>query len=182
VVGLLLIGLICIGDKETFWLGWELVGDIDYAFHNGSVGTMGSVQSNGPTRMRDSKDSIPVPLESVEVPLPRHEQAVLNTRPKVYTICAPQLLHLDHSGRPLWFNGWLLQNKFAEAGSEQPGKFEAFVHEERGDGKDGSSWEIHPSNVCCLRAKKVSEFSDGELEVLKMVVGIGRRVGAFGRN
>src|SRR3954447_9808732 len=68
VVGLLLIGLICIGDKETFWLGWELVGDTDYAFHNGSVGTMGSVQSNGPTRMRDSQDSIPVPFGSVEVP------------------------------------------------------------------------------------------------------------------
>ncbi|KAJ5996621.1 hypothetical protein N7522_008281 [Penicillium canescens] len=182
VVGLLLIGLICIGDKETFWLGWELVGDTDYAFHNGSVGTMGSVQSNGPTRMRDSQESTPVHSGSVEVPLPRREQAVLNTRPKEYTICAPQLLHLDYSGRPLWFNGWLLQNKFAEAGSEQPGKFEAFVHEERGDGKDGSSWEIHPSNVCCLTAKKVSKFAEGELKVLKMVVGIGRRVGAFGGN
>ncbi|KAJ6436613.1 F-box domain-containingprotein [Purpureocillium lavendulum] len=29
------------GDKETFWLGWELAGDLDYAFHQGDAGTMG---------------------------------------------------------------------------------------------------------------------------------------------
>jgi hypothetical protein len=142
---------------------------------------MGSVRKNGPTRNRHFEEFVPIPVPSVSVdtPVPRHEQAVLNTRSKEYTICAPQLLHLDHSGRPLWFNGWLLQNKFAEAGSEEPGKFEVFASEEQGASKDGSSWEIHPSNVCCLTAKKVSRFSEGESQVLKMVVGIGRRVGVW---
>ncbi|KAK2604005.1 hypothetical protein QQS21_003841 [Conoideocrella luteorostrata] len=33
------------GDKETFWLGWELVGDSDYAFHQGEVGAMGVLRT-----------------------------------------------------------------------------------------------------------------------------------------
>src|SRR5437762_3476424 len=32
------------GDKETFWIGWELVGDRDYAFHPGDAGVMGVVK------------------------------------------------------------------------------------------------------------------------------------------
>ena len=32
-----------LGDKETFWIGWELVGDMDYAFHAGDAGIMGVV-------------------------------------------------------------------------------------------------------------------------------------------
>ncbi|KAK3678643.1 hypothetical protein LTR37_021481 [Vermiconidia calcicola] len=35
------------GDKETFWLGWELAGDLDYAFHQGNAGIMGALQSYG---------------------------------------------------------------------------------------------------------------------------------------
>ena len=32
--------LISVGDKETFWIGFELAGDLDYAFADGAVGTM----------------------------------------------------------------------------------------------------------------------------------------------
>ncbi|PYH76744.1 putative alpha-1,3-mannosyltransferase [Aspergillus uvarum CBS 121591] len=33
-----------LGDKETFWLSWELIGDTEYAFHEGSVATMGPME------------------------------------------------------------------------------------------------------------------------------------------
>src|ERR1700758_677417 len=32
------------GDKETFSIGWELVGDRDYAFHQGDAGIMGVIK------------------------------------------------------------------------------------------------------------------------------------------
>jgi alpha 1,3-mannosyltransferase len=74
-----------LGDKETFWLGWELVGDTSYSFHPGDAGVMG----------------VMAPPQN-------------STKQKGYTVCAPQLLHTDVKGKPLWFNGWLLQSKFAE--------------------------------------------------------------------
>jgi alpha 1,3-mannosyltransferase len=74
------------GDKETFWLGWELVGDTGYSWHPGDAGSMGEVV---PQLQNDSS-------------------------PEYYTVCGPQLLHLDVDGNPLWFNGWLLESKFAE--------------------------------------------------------------------
>lgn len=35
-----------IGDKETYWITWELFRDLDYAFHAGVVGVMGSVRED----------------------------------------------------------------------------------------------------------------------------------------
>ncbi|KAJ5630191.1 uncharacterized protein N7484_010291 [Penicillium longicatenatum] len=173
------------GDKETFWLGWELVGSTSYAFHKGCVGTMGTVQVNGPARGRGfdeaDLDSIhSVSSESIEK-APRIQPA-LRTRPREYTICAPQLLHLDLAGRPLWFNGWLLQDKFADAKSQQPGKFESFVHEQMEDEKDPEAWKLHGNNVCCLSSKKVAEFSEDEKDILKMIIKAAKRVGVFGSN
>ncbi|KAJ5822970.1 hypothetical protein N7447_005310 [Penicillium robsamsonii] len=171
------------GDKETFWLGWELSGSTSYAFHKGRVGTMGTVQVNGPTRGRrldetDSDSIHSVSSESIEKP-PRIQPA-LSTRPREYTICAPQLLHLDLAGRPLWFNGWLLQDKFADSKNQQPGKFESFVHEQLEDEKDPEKWKLHGNNVCCLSSKKVATFLEDETETLKMMVRVARRVGVFG--
>ncbi|KAJ5625544.1 hypothetical protein N7510_001853 [Penicillium lagena] len=136
------------GDKETFWLGWELSGVTDYAFHDGGAGTMGVAQSEPAASKSDT-----------------------------YTVCAPQLLHLDRTGRPLWFNGWLLPNKFS---SKEPGKFESFIREEEGYVTDDSPWQLHPSNVCCLTSNKVFDFSENEKHVLDMTIESGRRTGALG--
>lgn len=144
------------GDKETFWLGWELAGSTDYAFHNGSVGTIGVVHTQssgqGPSVNPDKR----TPL-------------------KEYTICAPQLLHLDRMGRPLWFNGWLLENKFAKAGQKRPAKFEAYVQEE----EEIPRWELKESNIACLTAKTFFSPSQEEEEVFDMIIEAGKRYGAF---
>ncbi|KAJ5388687.1 putative alpha-1-3-mannosyltransferase [Penicillium cosmopolitanum] len=144
------------GDKETFWLGWELAGDTDYAFHNGSVGTIGVAHAETPR---------PAPSTA----------AGLSTPSKEYTVCAPQLLHLDRMGRPLWFNGWLLENKFAKAGEKRPAKFEAYVREE-GRVPD---WQLRESNMACLTSKKMFSLSQEESDVLDMTIAFGRRCEAF---
>src|SRR2546423_3035583 len=48
--------------------------------------------------------------QQIEASEPDQEIAL----PGKYTICAPQLLHLDTNGRPMWFNGWVLANKFSK--------------------------------------------------------------------
>ncbi|KAJ5568063.1 putative alpha-1-3-mannosyltransferase [Penicillium hetheringtonii] len=148
------------GDKETFWLGWELVGDTDYAFHNGSVGTLG---------IAHVEPAKPVPSEAAGL-----GSSTLSNL-KEYTICAPQLLHLDRMGRPLWFNGWLLENKFAAAGEKRPAKFEAYVREE---GRE-PDWQLKESNLACLTSSKVFSLSQEETGVLDMIIAMGRRAEAF---
>ncbi|PLB46374.1 putative alpha-1,3-mannosyltransferase [Aspergillus steynii IBT 23096] len=147
------------GDKETFWLGWELAGDTEYEFHDGHAGIMGSIEPPSPSATVNSTDDSP---------------------PSNYTICGPQLLHFDRRGKPLWFNGWLASNKFADWEHQQPSNFSAYLHEPR-TMRDPGAWQLHGDNICCLTSEHVFEFSRGEADALEMMVDFGRRAGALGR-
>lgn len=95
-----------------------------------------------------------------------------------YTICAPQLLHLDRQGKPLWFNGWLLPNKFAEHKNQAPATFEAYIREPR-EIRDPGAWQLHENNICCLTAEHKADFSEVEKSTLAMIMENGRRSGAL---
>lgn len=165
------------GDKETFWLGWELAGDVEYAFHRGDAGIMGKIQ---PSESRQvvgkyhSEDSAQIPVDESDV------EDLSEDMPVNYTICAPQLLHLDNNGFPLWFNGWVLSNKFDKKNKE-PAAFEVYMREPRRVTEPGA-WQLDESNVCCLTADTYSPLSAQETEVLDMIIGIAKDVGALGRH
>ncbi|KAL4928058.1 putative alpha-1,3-mannosyltransferase [Aspergillus undulatus] len=146
------------GDKETFWLGWELAGDIDYAFHDGSTGTMGVAHP--------VKD---VPGWNGDI--------LVATGPPRYTICAPQLLHLDRHDRPLWFNGWILPTKYDNDG--EPAAFETFLQEPR-EVRGPNAWQLHENNVCCLTSEYKTEFTPEERKTLDDMIAIRRRLGVVG--
>ncbi|KAK6425018.1 hypothetical protein LTR95_016313, partial [Oleoguttula sp. CCFEE 5521] len=93
------------GDKETFWLSWELAGDIEYAFHEGGAGVMG---------MLNGTEEIDMEGKVKQVSLAEAAEAY---KGKNITVCAPQLLHLDTDGRPLWFNGWISKDKNERSGN-----------------------------------------------------------------
>ncbi|PYH49817.1 putative alpha-1,3-mannosyltransferase [Aspergillus saccharolyticus JOP 1030-1] len=150
------------GDKETFWLGWELAGDTEYAFHEGAAAVMGPVQSSTSVSrvVQDNATSADnPPTATLTAPL---------------QICAPQILHLGVDGRPLWFNGWLLRNKYAT--KQEYGTFEGFITEPP-DAHDDGSWKLQQNNVCCMSADRVTGFTDAEREVLGRMVEIAREVG-----
>ncbi|KAJ5273296.1 hypothetical protein N7478_008421 [Penicillium angulare] len=147
------------GDKETFWLGWELVGDTDYAFHKGDAAVMGKVEMN-----------------------PKYDSPITNgakgDQDLRFTICAPQLLHLGVDGHPLWFNGWILPNKFARGDHLQPAQFDAFIREP-GDAGTIGSWRLEKNNVCCLSANHVVNFTYAEKESLGNTIQIAKDVSAI---
>ncbi|KAJ5099169.1 hypothetical protein N7532_006170 [Penicillium argentinense] len=147
------------GDKETFWLGWELVGDTDYAFHEGDAAVMGMVEVNP------------------KYGLPR-ANGTKGGQDLQFTICAPQLLHLGVDGHPLWFNGWILPNKFSHVEHQQPGQFDAFIREPGAVGGTGS-WRLEKNNVCCLSANHISNFTYAEKETLGRAIEIAKDVGAI---
>lgn len=212
------------GDKETFWIGWELVGDLDYAFHQGDAGTMGTVQEPKLTdeekekaaKAKAEKAAKPPKVEkpkkkkkkpvldengdimegvTVEVDDEAVEEAdqaegeeieIVPTRdlepePETYTICSPQLLHLDLSGKPLWFNGWLQDNKFADKKQKKFGKFLHYLIEPH-DIREPGQWQLEESNMCCLTtdAPLKRDFTAAEKGVLQMMINQAREVGISG--
>jgi hypothetical protein len=129
-----------------------MVGDTDYTFHGGDAGTMGVIKE----------------IQSQE------EQKASNTIDNgsnidSATICAPQLLHLDSRNRPIWFNGWLLPNKFKDQGQQHPGYFEAYLKEPRSI-RDPSPWQLGDSNICCLTSEYLFNFSEDEKTVINMII------------
>ncbi|KAF3921868.1 hypothetical protein AA313_de0209392 [Arthrobotrys entomopaga] len=146
------------GDKETFWLGWELVGDLDYAFHQGDVGIIGQLSDSSKT---------PETL----------------TTPRQYEICAPQLLHLDLEGKPLWFNGWILKNKFEEDVTKR--KANVFTHYLRENPNPvykpnvPHQWQLKENNNACLSAGQSYAFTEVEKGTLDSIMKEAEIVGAY---
>ncbi|KAL6244160.1 hypothetical protein RBB50_009030 [Rhinocladiella similis] len=187
------------GDKETFWLGWELVGDQDYAFHQGDAGTMGLVQPPKPSEeekkdrpkktVKTKKKQIKLDgdgnesEEEIEVEEEVEDDSVpeVHGDPDTYTICSPQLLHLDLDGNPLWFNGWLQDNKFADKKKRKFGKFEHYLIEPK-DIREPGAWQLEESNMCCLTtdAPLKRDFTQEEKDLLNMMIQQARDVGMSG--
>ncbi|RVX66830.1 hypothetical protein B0A52_09560 [Exophiala mesophila] len=213
------------GDKETFWLGWELVGDQDYAFHQGDAGIMGTAEArdslDGKRRDKNEPPPPPPPPQKQKkkpkkkpAPPPPGEEGQNQTHdgevstddkaegevdgdneweeideepdetmeePVAYTICAPQLLHLDLDGKPLWFNGWLMENKFADKKKKKFGTFEHYLIEPH-DIRDPGAWQLEESNMCCLTAEPEyrRDFTNEEKALLAMMIQQAKDVGVPG--
>ncbi|KAF3920962.1 hypothetical protein ABW20_dc0109486 [Dactylellina cionopaga] len=131
------------GDKETFWVGWELVGDTEYAFHQGDAGVMGQLKGQNETKTATGE------LE----------------------MCAPQLLHLDLDGTPLWFNGWVLVNKFeTNPEKQQVNVFHNYLREDSTLDANDNQWVVKQNNTCCLTASKSFSFTPEETGTLEMIL------------
>ncbi|KAJ9653624.1 hypothetical protein H2198_007215 [Neophaeococcomyces mojaviensis] len=186
------------GDKETFWIGFLLAGDEEYAFHAGDAGIMGEIEEKDKKKElkkrgepeeaeikgpEDKKEEAAKENDQAELGFPDTDSAILqdvviDENPSNYTICAPQLLHLDAAGRPLWFNGWLLHNKFADKTKKRFANFDHYLVEPR-DIREPGAWQLAESNMCCLTtdADKKFEFSKKERETLQMILSRAHEMG-----
>src|SRR5438094_232159 len=89
--------------------------------------------------------------------------------PDTNTICGSQLLHLDVDGTPLWFNGWLLVNKFAERAKREFAPMTSFMMEPRKP-LSPDFWDLTTDNMCCLTsdADATFEFDAHDAALLAM--------------
>ncbi|KKY34979.1 putative alpha-mannosyltransferase [Diaporthe ampelina] len=176
------------GDKETFWLGFELVGDTDYVFHQGDTGTLGVMKTR--EEMEAEKSKLPhwaIPDNSTDpefdpefdpegiIPAsPVDPSAPLPSR----RMCAPQLLHLDLEGKPFWFNGGLVMNKFLERRQWTFGTFESYLIEPR-DVREPGAWILGDGNMCCLTTDNhlYGVLTPAEKELVDEMVAQARRMG-----
>ncbi|KAI1076933.1 mannosyltransferase putative-domain-containing protein [Whalleya microplaca] len=157
------------GDKETFWIGFLLSGDESYAFHKGDTGAMGIPE---PLKTASESGDASSGIESSLV-----DPNTQSPDPDNYTICSPQLLHLDTDGKPLWFNGWILVNKFSDKSESKFVELESYLVEPH-ELRDPVAWQIGSSNMCCLTsdANKMFDFSGSEKDTINMVMQRARDV------
>lgn len=177
-----------IGDKETFWLGFELVGDTDYVFHQGDAGIIGELEPapeppstakraeqipftpDGDSDDADSENDNDLPTlngtdaDLVDLPHPK--------------ICSPQLLHLDLNGKPLWFNGGLVRNKFLDRREWKFGTWDTYLIEPR-EIREPGAWFLGDANVCCLTSDShlKGELSMQDKGLLDAMVAQAKKVG-----
>jgi Tfp pilus assembly protein FimV len=145
-------------------------------------------------RKRESPDGQQLPPPQVAIPA-EQLNAVLgeppaqpaaappnpHPEPESYTLCSPQLLHLDVDDTPLWFNGWLLDNKFADKRQKKFGSFKHYLIEPR-EVREPGAWQLHENNECCLTtdAEKMHKFGEREVKLLERMMAKAREVGAPG--
>ena len=148
------------GDKESFWLGFELAGDVQYTFHTGRCGIMGAHERHA------SPTGRALQLEILGYNDKELDNSI-NPNFDGFVICSAQLVHLDDGGRPIWFNGWISKNKYT--GSHEVADFRSFIIESTRD-ELPEAWDLGKDNVGCLRGDRVVEFSRRERAILDMII------------
>lgn len=134
------------GDKETFWIGFEMAGDTSYAFHPTVAGSIGPFDSgkifHGLETYNDDGSVKPLDPKDEENNQKKLEKVEAD---KGKIVCGPQLLHFDIKGQPLWFNGWIFRSKFAK---------EFVLHQLEAWTREPGSWKLLGANMCCMRQEK----------------------------
>lgn len=93
-------------------------------------------------------------------------------------MCAPQLLHLDLEGKPFWFNGGLVMNKFLERRQWKFGTFDSYLIEPR-DVREPGAWILGEGNMCCLTTDNhlYGVLTPAEKELVDEMIAQARRMG-----
>ncbi|GAB7354226.1 hypothetical protein MBLNU459_g4768t3 [Dothideomycetes sp. NU459] len=159
------------GDKETFWLGFELAGDTEYWFHQGAAGAMGVVSEEVQYTLTDGHATF-IYAEN------EAEGKEIHT---LYTVNSPQLLHLDLDGRPIWWNGWIVDDKYEDKMAGAVSKMEVFLSEEKTTG-EFPEWAVGGHNMATLKSDQMFEFTEDELDVWNMIVDVARENGALNKH
>jgi alpha 1,3-mannosyltransferase len=180
------------GDKESYWIGWELAGDEDYAFHEGELAVTGTfLQGPQDKAETESKDDTRADTRPDTNPGPAIPQGhtIVKTVGHGYnhrstsifednvTICAPQILHLDRDGAPLWLNGWILTDKY-EKNNQTLVDFRHYMPEPTVLTSPGS-WSIGEHNMACLTARQTFDFTIAEMEILDQTIQTALEVGSY---
>ncbi|KAJ3340649.1 hypothetical protein HDU93_006506 [Gonapodya sp. JEL0774] len=129
------------GDKETFWLGWEMVGSGGlYGFSQWPAGQLGILVRGDQDQQKAVSYGIYEPIKIKHPPPP--DKPIPDKR--VLRLCSLQLAHVDASGkRLLWYNGGVVRNKFlAESTVMTPTHWALEAVNSR--------WTIESDNIACL--------------------------------
>ncbi|KXS18645.1 glycosyltransferase family 71 protein [Gonapodya prolifera JEL478] len=134
------------GDKETFWLGWEMAGSGGlYGFSQWPAGQLGILVRGD----QDQTEAVSSGVYQTVITEPPAD-------PRILRLCSLQLAHVDGTGkRLLWYNGGVVRNKFrADSTPMSPTHWalEAI----------NSRWTIDKENIACLHMSPQSGLTVGD--------------------
>jgi hypothetical protein len=149
------------GDKETFWAGFEMAGDVGYGFSPHFAGTLGKL-------LPGHIDPVIALRNGSMLPKPGGKN-----EKNVKRVCALQLAHPSSDGKKIaWFNGGILRNKFAEGpwGRSDQGPIAAM------DGwvLEPAKWELFEDNVVCIYLEDIKQMHPFRNEEKLLLERLGR--------
>ena len=187
--------IVHLGDKETFWLASELSSS-NYSFMPRYASTIGALTPLHPKPADEPLIPFRSPLLNPSPPshateplahdpgdlkprvgatreLQHHRiPSTRPPRPSPMQICSTHMLHLDHLGRPFWFNGSLRKNKNAKKDNLQ---METFTHAILGSANaTDDSWRFS-AGPPCLRKGQILLLEGAEKATIEAVVDEARR-------
>ncbi|KAF2210560.1 glycosyltransferase family 71 protein [Cercospora zeae-maydis SCOH1-5] len=134
------------GDKETFWLSWELAGDLGYSFHDSVVGTMGTINTTAAKKASEAICSAQL-LHFDREGLPLWFNGGLSKT----------------------------KDENDNFKHYQPFEFYMQEPREKGRAVTSDSWSIQPSNVVCLEGEEHFPFTAHTQGVLEMLLDLARQ-------
>jgi alpha 1,3-mannosyltransferase len=141
---------------------------------------MGRLSKHESDLTAHSTDTAEVDEDDEEPPRRAHlvsHHSTPPSRPENYTVCSPQLLHFDQAGKPLWLNGWLGSDKYADSLDIDVSAFEVFIKETpKLKASKEEMWRVQGANVCCLTAATFTEISEEGKQVLEMIASLVRQI------
>ncbi len=108
------------GDKETYWVGTEMVGE-SYAVLWERAGVIG--QAKNLQKAREEREAIEAKEQN------RKRNKLKRTKESDSAVVCGRIAHFDRQGKPLWFNGGIVENKHDEQARNYLTQFTHYAHE-----------------------------------------------------
>jgi alpha 1,3-mannosyltransferase len=165
------------GDKDSFWFGMELAGNPDYSFSTGALASTGNltkiVQYTGD---QNSKDAIKIDEHAYNSPhadgnskQDLHMGRTISTYDRDVKVCSYQMVHMDRDQSPLWYNGWISDEKKPSLLMRNVWQFEHYMVEDPVlNGNNPWSWLGGFKG--CLDGRELVSFTDSEKRTFQQAI------------
>ncbi|CRG85976.1 hypothetical protein PISL3812_02979 [Talaromyces islandicus] len=166
------------GDKDTFWFGMELAGTSNYAFSTGALAAIGNITKiHEYTNDQNLLDAVIVDeyayntSDTTDRPNqqdPHHGRTVISLDRDV-RFCSYQMLHMDRDQSPLWYNGWISDQKKSILTKKNLWQFEHYMVEAKEtNGKNPWTWAANYKG--CLNGRELVRLTHSEKEIFNRAI------------
>lgn len=167
-----------IGDKDTFWFGMELAGTSNYAFSSGALAAIGNMTKiHEYTNDQNLLDAVIVDeyayntSDTTDRPNQRdpHQGRTVISLDRDVNFCSYQMLHMDRDQTPLWYNGWISDQKKQILTKNNVWQFEHYMVEAKDtNGKNPWTWAANYKG--CLNGRELVSLTHAEKDIFNSAI------------
>ncbi|OKL56138.1 hypothetical protein UA08_08745 [Talaromyces atroroseus] len=172
------------GDKDSYWFGMELAGSSDYSFSTGPLASTGNLSKIFQyTGDQNTKNAIKLDEHAYNsfhgigiLKEDPHLGRTISTFDRDVKVCSYQILHMDRDQSPLWYNGWISDQKKSTLQMGNVWEFEHYMVE--GQVTNGNNpWSWLEGFKGCLEGRELIGFTDSEKKIFQQAIDAAKDLG-----